>query len=285
MLSIIICSRDKEMLAIVSENVNSTIGVPYEIVAIDNQNGMYGICQAYNMGAQQSKNDILCFMHEDILFHTQNWGVIVAEILKDKTIGLVGVTGSKYLVKAPAPWWGGGMEFCRRNILERYADNTQERILQNPENQELEDVVAVDGLWLCTRKEVWQAHQFDEKTFPFFHLYDLDFSVQIFQKYRVCVTFNILIEHFSRGNFNKTWITSALSFADKWRQILPLTNLPVSEGEKKRIEARACQGFVSRLVSIGYNKATTLRYCLKCLAQDPFNRDNLWLLKQSLRKF
>ncbi len=50
MISIIICSRDADYLRKVSENVAATIGVPYEIQAIDNSKGAYGICEAYNLG-------------------------------------------------------------------------------------------------------------------------------------------------------------------------------------------------------------------------------------------
>lgn len=280
MISIIICSKDSIFLKAVSDNVAATIGLPHEIISIDNSQGLMGICAAYNAGAGRSKYDLLCFMHEDIRFHTSGWGMVVADILADRSIGLLGVTGSHYLVDAPAPWWGGGLNLCKRNVLERHADNSRERVWQNPDQDRLADVVAVDGLWLCTRKEVWQENRFDEQTFPFFHFYDLDFSAQVVQKYRVCVTFDILIEHFSRGQFNEDWVRSALAFACKWQEKLPICNVPVDPSQRRHIKLRALQAFVSRLLSMGYDRATTLKYLLLSLTHSPFNRDNLWLLKQ-----
>lgn len=73
MISIIICSKNKDLLKDVSANIELTIGVPYEIIAIENNKGEFGICKAYNDGASKAKYDIFCFMHEDISFETQNW--------------------------------------------------------------------------------------------------------------------------------------------------------------------------------------------------------------------
>ncbi|MCE5282251.1 MAG: glycosyltransferase family protein, partial [Deltaproteobacteria bacterium] len=77
MISIIICSRDSGALKEVSGNIEETIGVPYEIIAIDNSRNQYSIFDAYNLGAEQSTFDHLCFMHEDILYHTPHWGSAV----------------------------------------------------------------------------------------------------------------------------------------------------------------------------------------------------------------
>ena len=283
MISIVICSKSPVLLEQVSKNIAATIGLPYEIVAIDNTKGEQGICAAYNRGARKSKFDLLCFMHEDILFHTQNWGRVVAELLADPSIGLVGVIGSKYLVDAPAHWWGGGLELCRRRLIDGYADGRQEHVLQNPDSEQVSEVVAVDGVWLCTRRHVWQEHPFDGQTFPYFHFYDIDFSAQVFQHYRVVVTYSILIEHFSRGNIDHTWVKSALAFFKKWRHHLPMSTKRLPVEKARQVKERAYQAFASRLLSLHYNKRITLNYILKCLSYDCFNRDNLWRVKQFLK--
>jgi glycosyltransferase involved in cell wall biosynthesis len=66
MISLIICSRTPALSQKLANNIAETIGVPYEIVLLDNSANTYGICQAYNIGVQQSKYDVLCFMHDDI---------------------------------------------------------------------------------------------------------------------------------------------------------------------------------------------------------------------------
>ncbi|RFP64156.1 hypothetical protein D0N36_15745 [Hymenobacter lapidiphilus] len=54
MISLIICTRDPAALAAVSQSAAATIGVPFEIVPIDNSQGQYGICEAYNLGAARA---------------------------------------------------------------------------------------------------------------------------------------------------------------------------------------------------------------------------------------
>ncbi|RZK03487.1 MAG: TonB-dependent receptor, partial [Flavobacterium sp.] len=61
-----------------------------------------------------------------------------------------------------------------------------------------------------SKKEIVEAHNFDEETFKQFHCYDLDFSLQVQQTHRAVVTFQVLLEHFSEGNYSKTWIEETL---------------------------------------------------------------------------
>ena len=283
MLSIIICSRDATALRAISVNVEATIGVPYEIIGIDNSGGQYSICEAYNLGASQSQYELLCFMHEDIRFHTLGWGEIVTKILADKTIGVLGVTGGMYQVKAPAAWWGCGLELCRENVLDVFDDGHQEIGLRNPNNVELADVAVVDGLWMCSRKEVWQNYPFDANIFSEFHFYDVDYCTEIFQHYRVCVTYQVLIEHHSRGSINTAWLRNALKYQEKRHNLLHFGTVKLDASEQNKIELRALQEFTGRLIHAGFSPRLIGRYLLKCLLLAPLNKDSLWLVKQFMK--
>jgi glycosyltransferase involved in cell wall biosynthesis len=281
LISIIICSRDAVVLAAVSESIAETIDIPYEIVEVDNSRGKYSICEAYNLGAAQAKYKILCFMHEDIRFHTVGWGQVIADILQDNTIGVLGITGGRYQVAAPAPWWGCGVELCRENVLNIFPDGHKEMDLHNPEGQQLTDVAVVDGMWLCSRKEVWQRYPFDATTFTDFHFYDVDYCTEIYQHgLRVCVTFDVLLEHHSRGSVNTAWLHNALKYEHKRRGQLPFGPAKVSSIQGRRLEIKALQEFIGRLLRAGFPKRQTLAYLQRCLVLDPLNRDTLWLLKQ-----
>ena len=50
MISIIICSRQKELSAQLKNNIQNTIGTEYEIIKVDNSQNEYFITQAYNKG-------------------------------------------------------------------------------------------------------------------------------------------------------------------------------------------------------------------------------------------
>ena len=50
----------------------------------------------YNFCAERAKHNHLCFVHEDVLFHTQGWDEKVIAHLQDKKAGIIGVMGSRY---------------------------------------------------------------------------------------------------------------------------------------------------------------------------------------------
>jgi len=106
MISIIICSRKSIIDVRLSENLNDTIGCEYELIIIDNSENKYSIFEAYNLGIQRSTGNYLCFIHDDILFHTLVWGNVIKSIFQsDLNIGLIGVAGAKLKTKMPSGYW------------------------------------------------------------------------------------------------------------------------------------------------------------------------------------
>lgn len=284
MVSIIICSRDKNSLQAVSENVRQTIGVAHEIIAIDNSDGKYGICQAYNLGARQSQYGILCFMHEDLLFHTLGWGQRVASLLADATIGVLGVAGGRYQPKVPAGYWGTGPDYLCMNVLHSPPGGPSVLDLRNPVGEPLVEAVVLDGLWLCSRREVWEQHPFDEQTFPKFHFYDMDYCTAIFKHLRVCVVYDILIEHFSKGTLNSQWALAALDYQRKWAADLPLSIVLPSEVVRPLLDRQAAIDFINLLLELRLPTAIIRQQLGKLLAMGPVNREVLGLAKKVIQQ-
>lgn len=284
MISIIICSRGLEYRRRVIDNIAATIGIPYELVIIDNSTGHYGICAAYNQGAAKSRYNILCFAHEDIEFETNNWGRTVTQVLHDTSIGAVGVAGGKWLPKAPGTWWSCGRKYLNINLRDR--DRTkehEEHTYLNPEHKQLVDVAAVDGLWICTRKEVWEKHFFDEQTFPEFHFYDVDFCANLHPHYRVCVTFEVNITHFSRGSYNDSWMLSADRFYQKHVGQLPLGAAQISRQELHDREHDICKNFLLRIIERRLPARIGYKYLATCVRVRPFSRDTFWLVRHYIK--
>ncbi|RYE18702.1 MAG: hypothetical protein EOP45_13720, partial [Sphingobacteriaceae bacterium] len=218
MISIVICSRDVIVLAAVSRNVAETIGVPYEIIAIDNSKSQYTIFQAYNRGIEQSKYEFLCFMHEDISFKTANWGLLVYKLFdENQKLGLLGVAGSSYKTFIPSGWIAAYAEIAGYvNLLQSFKDKREDlHSYANPKDEKLAKVISVDGVWFCTRKSIAAKVRFDEHTFKGFHCYDVDFSLTVGQQYDVAVTLEILINHFSEGSFDENWAAETIKLHNK----------------------------------------------------------------------
>jgi nitrogen regulatory protein PII-like uncharacterized protein len=257
MISIIICSVNVAHLDDVKKNVSETIGIEYEIIAIDNSVAAKGICEVYNFAARKSKFDILCFMHEDIKIHSENWGSTVIDIFNRNTdIGVIGIAGSSYKSLTPSSWHCYDIdapEVLNYNIIQNYKHTQKASALEcaNPNQVVLEKVVCIDGVWLCCTKSAFSFYQFDEKLLNGFHGYDLDFCLGISQKYAVAVTFDILIEHFSEGNFNKIWLKEIIKVHQKWSIKLPV-NLIGLKDEKIAIEEK--RGFRNLLLRMQKEK-------------------------------
>ena len=289
MISIIISTRNPNQLASILENIEATIGVDYEIIAVENSSGTTGLCRLYNESANKAKYDFLCFMHEDILFHTNNWGDILIKLLNIQDTGLVGVIGATYKSRAPSPWWISNYtlekKFYRGNILQhsskglkldRYSD------FDAPTQSESE-VVVLDGVWVCCSKKKWSEVMFDEK-FDKFHFYDLDISLNMHQRgYKNVVTYDVLIEHFSSGNIDANWIIASQNFYFKWRYYLPVGVINLSHKEKNRIERVS---LINQLTEIQKNKVKSFFWFYWwgiLVSLSPFNIRSFLFLKTYLK--
>lgn len=259
MISIVICSANAQALDQVKRNIESTIGVPFEIIAFNNSDGKKGICEIYNEGALKAKSEILCFMHEDIELRTPNWGVKLIELFaKNSKLGLLGVAGGGYKSVVPSSWYNADLEkngefYCCLIQGFKYTGRPDLYDYRNPKNEKLSRVACVDGCWMSTRKSIALKYPFDEKLLKSFHGYDLDFSLSVNQEYEVAVTYEILLKHFSEGNFGQVWMEDTLKLHKKWSWILPVNTDQLEDKTLKRYERRAFKIFFQRMLDDGYS--------------------------------
>ena len=225
MISCVICSRRPDIPAELKENITTTIGCEYELVVIDNSRNEYSIFSAYNEGVRRAQGDILCFMHEDILYHTDIWGIKVIKYFEQyPQAGLIGIIGTHFLSKIPSGWWD--TEIGSGHLLQRFYKGdtyTIEMDQRGDSTRVPTRVVAVDGLWMCVQRKIFSQVRWDEETFNGFHAYDLDMSLQVYNAgYEVHILWDILIEHKSYGNPNLSFHIANQLLWDKWRNFLPL---------------------------------------------------------------
>ncbi len=224
MLSCIICSRYSDISPELKRNIQTTIGVEYELVVIDNSRNEYSIFSAYNEGVRRAKGDILCFMHEDIEYVTPNWGSIVLREMQDSKVGCLGVVGTYFMPRRLATW------------CSVYA-NVGQWIYKSPDGNLVtydmgkgisEDnsvlAVVVDGLWMCIRASLFDKIRFDEDTYHGgYHCYDLDICMQVHSVgYEVRVNTEIMMIHASMGNVNSDFYKRLEMWNTKWHTALPM---------------------------------------------------------------
>ena len=262
MISIIICSVNSVLLQKLRANIENSIGVPYEIIAIDNSVSRQGICKVYNDGGRQARFPFLCFVHEDVLFETMNWGQQVCHHLSDERTGLIGVAGGDTKGIVPSSW-SVPVISNEINIVQHSKTPGMEGkkvFASNPhDNAMLKKVVALDGVLLCVRKNIFDHIKFDETTFTGFHGYDIDYSLQVGRQYNVCVSFAIIIHHYSEGNPDKKWIESAVRLSEKWKHILPISIHDVSKASYERHHWHSLQVYLKHLFRLHYNYLQIMR--------------------------
>ena len=260
MISIIICSRTKSLNDTLISNIAATIGAEYELIAIDNSENKYSIFEAYNIGVSQSQYPCLCFMHDDITYHSNNWGAAVINHFADDDTTALGVAGSPYFPVMPAPWWGSGVVYA--NLYSPAAAN------QQPSVSEKKEVIVFDGLWFCIKKSAFNHIKFDSSTFKGFHLYDIDICMQMLATglKMFCVN-DVVIEHNSFGKVNTAWINDELTLQKKWKTQLPASSVKYSKNDSCRFEFKALNCFIWICYDNGYTNRKTYGLALKYLSQ------------------
>lgn len=253
MISVIICSVDKALLAAVKDNIKATIGVEHEIIAIDNLQLNKGICAVYNEGANLAMYPLLCFLHEDILLKTKNWGERVLEIFIDQNVGLLGIAGSTYRSVVPSGWFPPSA-FCtkpwRLNIDQgsKYQDRGEKHEYFNPRQEKLSKVACIDGVWFCTTKKIAQSIKFDEQLLKGFHGYDIDFSLAVNKEFKILVTYDVLLTHSSDGNFDDRWLKELIKVQHKHYAQLPINYEGYSDVEAAELENKSLKCFIKEII-------------------------------------
>ena len=75
MLTIIIWSVDQKLLKNLKKNIADTIGdIIYEILEFDNSASNTNIARVYNNGLRKAQFPYILYLHEDIYFHSMDWG-------------------------------------------------------------------------------------------------------------------------------------------------------------------------------------------------------------------
>lgn len=265
MISLIICSRSASLTDSLAGNISATIGATYEIILINNAENRYSICEAYNLGVKQSSYDILCFMHDDISFHTANWGQKVIGHFNNDSVKAIGIAGTPYYPFMPGPWWGSGLIY--EHILQ--ADKKAPAMLKsNAEGVIAKEVVLVDGCWMCIAKSAFEHIRFDEKTFPGYHFYDADICLQLYTAgHHIYTIADVLIHHESMGNVNKQWIGSALTFHEKWQRKLPANCTLKAANELFAYEYKTLNAFIWTCSYNGFSNRGSYKLALKYLLE------------------
>lgn len=210
MISIIVSSHKEDDFLKFSSSLQSTIGVAYELIKIENSN-QYSLSEAYNSGAQKAKFELLVFVHEDVTFNSSDWGITLINLFDQvPSLGIVGVAGALKKSQLPTGWGTGTAWFDRINLIQA-SDDGEEFQTTRKATEPMEPVKVIDGVFLATKKKIWEKVKFDE-ALDGYHLYDIDFSLRVTESYLGILSYEIVLTHYSKGNYQSEWVEKTLAY-------------------------------------------------------------------------
>ena len=191
-----------------------------EILMYEND-GEMSLTQVYNKGLKESVNDIVVFIHDDLILETSNMTPKIVKLFeKHPEYGIIGIAGTDKLTSGM--WWQN-----RENMFgvvghlhegKRHVNHYSKGVF----NDVLKDVVVVDGLFFMVRKSLLKK-EFNEE-FKGFHFYDISFCVDNYlDGVKIGLTTKFGVTHKSVGMTNKEWEKNKLFFEALFEKQLPLT--------------------------------------------------------------
>jgi hypothetical protein len=184
-------------------------------------NGEHSLTEIYNKGLKESVNDIVVFMHDDLIFGTKNMNEkIIRMFERNPDFGIIGVAGTTNLLSG---WWWedntssvGHVYHIQKNGKKTLSKFSKESYPDVPR-----EVACVDGLFIVVDKNKIKE-SFDER-FKGFHHYDISFCISNkIKDVKIGVTTKFDITHKSIGMINEQWKQNKELFESIYGIYLPI---------------------------------------------------------------
>lgn len=222
-LAVIVCSVDPGRAAALERSFRAMAGAGLEFHVFDNRRLCWPIAKVYNHCASQARAACLLFVHEDVAIRTDGWAPALVAWLTRPDCGVIGFAGSALWVPTPDAWWHVPQQYHRCSYAQSVNGVESRHILPEGADVDFLPVVAIDGMAMAVRRDVWERFPFDESVLGGFHCYDIDFSVAIGRHYVNYIAYGINICHFSEGKYDRAWFDATENiYRHKWRDLSPV---------------------------------------------------------------
>ena len=202
------------------KHVEKMFSHPKTQILIYENDGISSLPEIYNEGLNEATNDIIVFMHDDLILETKN---ITPKIIKlfetNPDYGVIGLAGTDNLLSGM--WWQDrtsmygvvGHEHEGKRHVNHYSKESY--------SEKLKEVIVVDGLFMMVHRGRIK-HKFNEQ-FEGFHFYDLPICVENhLDGVKIGVTTKIMVTHKSIGMVNKKWEKNKFLFEALYEKNFPL---------------------------------------------------------------
>ena len=241
MITIGFCTRESNPEYI--DHIIKTCGLDLkkmDIIEVVNT-GDRSLTECYNEILIKSKNNIIVFMHDDLIMETRQWGSKIMRLFeRNSEYGILGVAGTKYLSEN-GQWWNDKRKMYGR-VAHTHEGKTWLSKYSQDIGQKIEDVVVVDGVFFAVDKTKIKL-SFDESV-KGFHFYDIDFCFKNYlEGVKIGVSTFIRVNHKSIGMTNEAWETNRIEFVEKYKDNLPVNIKKTINKDNKLKVLIACLNF------------------------------------------
>jgi GT2 family glycosyltransferase len=221
-MSLTIAFSTRELEESYIDHIKKTSGIKnIEILSYKNPNGE-SLTKIYNKALEESKNDIIVFCHDDIIFNTKKWGKRLLKHFSDSDYGILGLAGTRKLPESGSWWEDINQPMSNMVGIVNHSQNgkTWESKYSQPVLSNIIPVVILDGLFFAVDRTRIKKH-FNEEV-DGFHFYDIDFTfTNHLEGVKIGVITNIRITHKSMGQTNEEWEKNRLEFISRHADNLP----------------------------------------------------------------
>ena len=202
-ISIITCSVDDARFTRASASFARALADwPHEIVRIADARSL---AEGYNRGLGLARGPIVVFTHDDVEILADDFGHRLSRHLQSCEI--VGVAGAER-VAGPA-WSHAGHPWLHGCVVYPSGDG-YEITVYSRRAPLATGLIALDGVFIATRRDIARRVDWDAETFGGFHGYDIDFSLRAAKMgLRLAAATDLGVVHHSRGHYDDAWHKSA----------------------------------------------------------------------------
>jgi len=188
-----------------------------DIIPIENDH-QYSLSEAYNIGLEKAKYNIIVFVHDDVKFDTDNWGrKLCKHFTQNPEYGIMGVAGTNNLISGM--WWE---DKSSMHGIVNHSNGVKTWTSRFSEDQgnKIKPMIVLDGVMFAIDKNKI-VHKFDEE-FKGFHFYEIAFTFANHLKgVKIGVFTDIRLTHMSVGATNDEWVVNKKQFEEKYKLNLP----------------------------------------------------------------
>lgn len=202
------------------KHIQKSFNNPKNQIIFYENNGEYSLSELYNKALDESLNDIVVYMHDDLIIETPDVTPKIIHLFKKNSEhGIIGLAGTTNLMSGI--WWEDkaamyGMVGHEANGQKFLSVYNEQRF-----NEKVKDVIVVDGLFMMVHKQRIKSRFVED--FKGFHFYDLPFCMENFKNgVKLGVTTKIRVTHKSVGMTNMEWENNKNIFEQVYGNMFPI---------------------------------------------------------------